>query len=211
MFFTWAFFNGGVILNKKDIIEFFDYLAESWDADMVKSDEIINRILDGAKMKEGQAVLDVASGTGVMFDYYLSRGAKRVVGVDISPKMCQIATEKYSDNKKVEVISADVCEYPFKEKFDLIVVYNAFPHFPDPENLIKCLVSLLNEGGRLTIAHGESREKIDMRHKGSASKVSLGLMEAEELKKLFEPYLKIETVISDDTMYQVSGKLTTNH
>lgn len=211
MFFTWAFFSGGVILNKKDIIEFFDYLAESWDADMVKSDEIINRILDGAKMKEGQAVLDVASGTGVMFDYYLSRGAKRVVGVDISPKMCQIAAEKYSDNKKVEVISADVCEYPFKEKFDLIVVYNAFPHFPDPEGLIKCLVSLLNEGGRLTIAHGESREKIDMRHKGSASKVSLGLMEAEELKKLFEPYLKIETVISDDTMYQVSGKLTTNH
>ena len=207
MFFTWAFFNGGVILNKKDIIEFFDYLAESWDADMVKSDEIINRILDGAKMKEGQAVLDVASGTGVMFDYYLSRGAKRVVGVDISPKMCQIAAEKYRDNKKVEVISADVCEYPFKEKFDLIVVYNAFPHFPDPEGLIKCLVSLLNEGGRLTIAHGESREKIDMRHKGSASKVSLGLMEAEELKKLFEPYLKIETVISDDTMYQVVGKI----
>ena len=198
-------------MNKKDIIEFFDYLAESWDADMVKSDEIINRILDGAKMKEGQAVLDVASGTGVMFDYYLSRGAKRVVGVDISPKMCKIAAEKYSDNKKVEVISADVCEYPFNEKFDLIVVYNAFPHFPDPEGLIKCLVSLLNEGGRLTIAHGESREKIDMRHKGSASKVSLGLMEAEELKKLFEPYLKIETVISDDTMYQVSGKLTTNH
>ena len=198
-------------MNKKDIIEFFDYLAESWDADMVKSDEIINRILDGAKMKAGQAVLDVASGTGVMFDYYLSRGAKRVVGVDISPKMCQIAAEKYRDNKKVEVISADVCEYPFNEKFDLIVVYNAFPHFPDPEGLIKCLVSLLNEGGRLTIAHGESREKIDMRHKGSASKVSLGLMEAEELKKLFEPYLKIETVISDDTMYQVSGKLTTNH
>ena len=194
-------------MNKKDIIEFFDYLAESWDADMVKSDEIINRILDGAKMKEGQTVLDVASGTGVMFDYYLSRGAKRVVGVDISPKMCQIAAEKYRNNKRVEVISADVCEYPFKEKFDLIVVYNAFPHFPDPEGLIKCLVSLLNEGGRLTIAHGESREKIDARHHGAASKVSLGLMEAEELKKLFEPYLKIETVISDDTMYQVVGKI----
>ena len=198
-------------MTKKDIISFFDSLAPSWDADMVKSDDIINRILDGAKMKEGLSVLDVASGTGVMFDYYLSRGAKRVVGIDISPKMCEIAAEKYKENKKVEVIAADVCEYNFKERFDLIVVYNAFPHFPDPKGLIKCLSTLLNEGGRLTIAHGESREKIDMRHKGSASKVSLGLMEAEELKKLFEPYFIVETVISDDTMYQVSGKLTTSH
>lgn len=211
MFFTWAFFNGGVILNKKDIIDFFDYLAESWDADMVKSDEIINRILDGAKMKEGLSVLDVASGTGVMFDYYLSRGAKRVVGIDISPKMCEIAAAKYKDNKKVEVTSADVCEYNFKERFDLIVVYNAFPHFPDPKGLIKCLSTLLNEGGRLTIAHGESREKIDMRHKGSASKVSLGLMEAEALKTLFEPYFEVETVISDDSMYQVSGRLVADN
>lgn len=198
-------------MNKKDIISFFDGLAPSWDAEMVKSDDIINRILDGAKMKEGISVLDVACGTGVMFDYYLNRGADRVVGIDISPKMCEIAAEKYKENKKVEVVLADVCEYSTNEKFDLIVVYNAFPHFPDPKGLIKSLVSLLKKGGRLTIAHGESREKIDMRHKGAASKVSTGLMEAEALKALFEPYFEVETIISDDTMYQVSGKLTTDH
>ena len=39
------------------------------------------------------------------------------------------------------------------------------------------------------------------------TKKEIALKAAEELKKLFEPYLKIETVVSDDTMYQVVGKI----
>ena len=33
-------------MEKKDIIEFFDRCAASWDAGMVKSDVIIGKILD---------------------------------------------------------------------------------------------------------------------------------------------------------------------
>lgn len=194
-------------MNKKDVIKFFDSLAPSWDADMVKSDEIIGKILENAKFKAGQRVLDVACGTGVMFDYYLSGGAKSVTGIDISPKMAEVARDKYNLDPRVKVICADVTEYEFSEKFDLIVVYNAFPHFPDREKLIKVLAGLLETGGRLTIAHGESREKIDRRHAGGASKVSLGLIPAGDLALLFEPYFKVETVISDEFMYQVSGQI----
>ena len=99
----------------------------------------------------------------------------------------------------------------FDRQFDAIVVYNAFPHFPDPRKLIKTLASLLKEGGRLTVAHGASREAIDNHHKGSASKVSNGLMSADSLKKLFEPYLQVEIVISNDRMYQVSGVKRQGH
>lgn len=196
-----------MFMDKKDVISFFDSLADSWDSDMVKSDEIIEKILKNSHFKSGQNVLDVACGTGVMFDYYLSIGAKSIVGIDISPKMCEISQKKYKDKDKVSVLCGDVTEYPFCEKFDLIVVYNAFPHFPEPEKLIEVLSSLLNEGGRLTVAHGEPRARIDARHKGSASKVSVALMEAEELAKLFSRFLEVETVISDDTMYQVVGRL----
>lgn len=194
-------------MNNKDIIEFFDSLAPTWDRDMIKSDEIIGKILDNAKMTAGQDVLDVACGTGVMFDYYLNRGANWVTGIDISPEMAKIAATKYKNNSKVAVICDDVLSADFGKKFDLAVVYNAFPHFPDPEALIKRLASLLKTGGRLTIAHGQSRKQIDAHHSGGASKVSVGLMSEENLAKLFEPYFEIETVISDDIMYQVSGKL----
>ena len=192
-------------MQKQDVIEFFDRCAPTWDADMIKSDRIIGKILDNAEIGPGQDVLDVACGTGVMFPYYLERGVASVTGIDISPEMAKIAESKFAEESRVQVICADVEEANFGKKFDRIVVYNAFPHFPKPKRLIKILAGLLKDGGRLTIAHGASREAIDGHHKGSASKVSNGLMTADSLKKLFDPYFEVEIMISNSSMYQVSG------
>jgi len=192
-------------MRKEDVIEFFDRCAPSWDADMVKSDEIIGRILDNAEVEAGMDILDVACGTGVMFPYYLQRNVASVTGIDISPEMARIAREKFASEARIRVLCGDVEEAEFDRKFDRIVVYNAFPHFPQPKRLIKRLAGMLKENGRLTVAHGQSREAIDSHHSGSASKVSNGLMTADSLKKLFDPYFSVEAVISNRRMYQVSG------
>ena len=192
-------------MNKKDIIEFFDRCAPFWDADMVTNDEIIGTILNNAEVKDGQHILDVACGTGVMIDHYLDRNVASVTGIDISPEMAKIAASKYADNPKVTVVCGDVEEAVFDQKFDRIVVYNAFPHFPNPKRLIKRLAHLLKDEGRMTIAHGMSRAALDRHHSGSASKVSNGLMAADQLKKLFDPHFDVEVMISNDRMYQVSG------
>ena len=192
-------------MNKQDVIEFFDRIAPNWDADMIKNDSIIGKILDNVEIEAGQDVLDVACGTGVMFDYYLNRGVASVTGIDISPEMAKIAEGKFAQDPRVQVICGDVEEVKFDKKFDRIVVYNAFPHFPKPKRLIKILCGLLKEGGRLTVAHGMSREAIDGHHKGSASKVSNGLMTADSLKKIFDAHFDVEVMISNSRMYQVSG------
>ena len=192
-------------MEKKDVIAFFDQCAPTWDAAMIKSDVKIGKILDNAEVGPGMNVLDVACGTGVMFDYYLERNVASVVGIDISPEMAKIAQKKYENEPKIQVICGDVEEYAFDRKFDRIVVYNAFPHFPYPKRLIKILAGLLKEDGRLTVAHGMSREAIDGHHSGSASKVSNGLMAAESLKRIFDAHFEVEVVISNRHMYQVSG------
>ena len=192
-------------MKKEDVIEFFDRCAASWDDGMIKSDVIIGKILDNAEVGEGMDVLDVACGTGVMFDYYLQRNVASVTGIDIAPEMAKIAQRKYADISNVQVVCGDVEEYAFDRKFDRIVVYNAFPHFPQPKKLIKRLCALLKENGRLTVAHGMSREAIDGHHSGAASKVSCGLMTADSLKKIFDAHFDVEVVISNDHMYQVSG------
>ena len=192
-------------MEKKDVIEFFDRMAASWDADMIKSDEKIGQILDNAEVGEGMDVLDVACGTGVMFPYYLHRKVASVTGIDISPEMAKIAASKFAQMDNVRVICGDVEDYAFDRKFDRIVVYNAFPHFPNPKRLIATLADLLKDGGRLTIAHGQSREAIDGHHHGPASKVSNGLMRADALKALFDPHFEVEIMISNSRMYQVSG------
>ena len=191
-------------MEKKEIIAFFDRLAPDWDADMIRHDGIISQILDGAGVREGVRVLDVACGTGVLFPDYLARGVASVTGVDISPEMVKIAREKFT-RRNIEVLCADVEELPLERKFDCVVVYNAFPHFPDPEKLIRILTGHLADGGRLTVAHGMSRAAIDHHHEGTASKVSRGLIHEDELATLMEKYLKVEVKISDDRMYQVTA------
>ena len=191
-------------MQKKDIIEFFDMCASEWDADMIRNDEIINIILDNAKVCEGKDVLDVACGTGVLIPDYLARNVNTVTAIDLSPEMVKIAKGKFRQ-ENVQIICGDVETEEFERKFDCIVVYNAFPHFPEPKNLIKVLASHLKEGGVLTVAHGMSREQINRHHSGKARKVSVALMSEDALAEIFESHLEVSVKISDDKMFQVVG------
>ena len=193
------------MIETKDVIEFFDRLAPDWDAGMIRSDEIIGTILNNAEVTAEKDILDVACGTGVLIPDYLKRNVASVTGIDISPKMAEIAKAKFPQ-KGVTILCGDVETTDFDRQFDCIVVYNAFPHFPDPGRLIQTLSALLKPGGTLTVAHGMSREKIDAHHHGTASHVSNGLMPAEDLAALFEKHLTVAAVISDERMYQVVGR-----
>ena len=187
-------------MNKKDIISFFDRCAPWWDDDMVRNEAVIATILDKGAVKAGVTVLDVACGTGVLFPDYMQRGAE-VTGIDISPEMVKVAQSKFP---QLEIICGDVETHDFGKQFDVVMVYNAFPHFPQPAELIAHLASLLKEGGRLTVAHGMSRAALQEHHK-RAQGVSLELPHEDDMAKLFAPYFDVDAVISNEEMYLVSG------
>lgn len=192
-------------MKQQDVISFFDRLAPQWDADMIRHDDIINAILDNARVTAGKDILDVATGTGVLIPDYLARNVASVTAVDISPEMVKICRSKFPQ-EQVTVLCGDVETLPLEKKFDCIMVYNAFPHFPEPARLIERLASLLKEGGTLTIAHGMSRAQIDNHHSGAASRVSVGLMDENALAAMFRRHLKLTVKISNDRMYQVTGQ-----
>jgi demethylmenaquinone methyltransferase/2-methoxy-6-polyprenyl-1,4-benzoquinol methylase len=192
-------------LSKQAIIDFFDHFAPQWDADLEKNDAVIAQILDNAGIVAGVSVLDVACGTGVLVGDYLQRNVSSLTCVDISPRMIAIAKQKFS-NTAVEFICADIETLPFTKQFDRIVVYNAFPHFFEPDKLIEKLWGDLKPGGMLTIAHGMSRASIDKHHEGPAKDVSIGLMHEDELAQKLMPRFEILVKISNATMYQVVGK-----
>ena len=192
------------MLQKDDIIAFFDRCAPTWDDGLIHDDRKIAAILDNAGVRAGCRVLDVACGTGVLIPDYLARGVASVTAIDISPEMARIAAEKFPQ-ENVAVLCGDVETAHFDTPFDCVVVYNAFPHFPDPARLISVLAGLLKPGGTLTVAHGMSREKLDRHHNGTASKVSCGLLHEDALAALFAPYFDVTTKISDDQMYQLVG------
>ena len=192
-------------MKQTDVIAFFDRLAPQWDADMIRHDDVIAAILDNAQVGPGKDVLDVACGTGVLFPDYLERKVRSITAVDIAPEMVKIAKSKFPQ-ENVTVLCADVEKLELGPKFDCIMVYNAFPHFPEPARLIECLSGMLNPGGTLTVAHGMSRAQIDNHHSGTASRVSIGLMEENALAAIFRRHLKLTVKISNDRMYQVTGQ-----
>lgn len=193
------------MIEKQAVIDFFDRCAPTWDAEMIRSDRKINIILDNARVGAGSRVLDVACGTGVLTPDYLARDVASVTAVDISPEMIRRARDKLRDDR-VQFLCGDVETLDVGRDFNAVVVYNAFPHFPDPERLVAHLASLLRPGGVLTVAHGMGRAAIDGHHKGRASPVSRGLMSAQELAAIFEKYLAVTTVLSTEEMYQVAGE-----
>ncbi len=190
-------------MDKKDVIAFFDRLAPQWDGDMIRHDDVIATILDGAGVTTEKAVLDVACGTGVLFPDYLARGVTDITAIDIAPEMVRIAQQKFPE---IQVLCGDVEQTAFDRQFDVVMVYNAFPHFPEPEKLIRTLAGLLKPGGTLTVAHGMSRAAIDHRHEGVAAKVSNGLIHEDELAAIFDKYLTVTVKRSDERMYQVTGR-----
>lgn len=190
-------------MNKQAVIEFFDRHASTWDAELVHNDTVINKILDGARISAGKNVLDVACGTGVLIPDYLARDVATVTAIDISPEMARICAEKFPQDN-VTVMCGDVEEME-PDLFDCVMVYNAFPHFSEPNELLRKLSQLVCPGGTVTIAHGMSRDHIDAHHKGAAKDVSIGLMPVDALAAMMGFYFRVIVKISDEHMYQVTG------
>ena len=189
-------------MNKDTIKEFFNGFASTWDNEPIADAHIINTILDNADIKESINVLDIGCGTGVMFPFYMERNVKSITAVDLSPEMVKIAKSKFP---QADVICGDAETISFDKQFDVIMIYNAFPHFPSPEKLIENLSKALKSGGRICIAHGMSKKELDEIHMKSAGKVSNILPECDELAEMLKPYFNVDIMISNEKMYQVTG------
>lgn len=199
-------------MTKEAILEFFNEKAAGWDAMDETQPEIVNEILDNACISGNVSLLDVACGTGVLIPFYLERGVTDITAIDIAPEMIKIAKEKFS-HTPVKFLTEDIdnmanvsftdnnCEV--NVTYDRIVMYNAFPHFPNPKKTIDILCEMLSPGGIFTIAHGKSREVIDAHHKGHASAVSRGLMSIEELAEMIPETVTEIKRVSDERMYQI--------
>lgn len=189
-------------MNKEIIRDFFNDFAPRWDNEPIADKEIIDTILDNGGVTESINILDVGCGTGVLFPYYLERNVKSITAVDLSPEMVKIAKNKFP---QADVICGDAENMTFTNQFDVIMIYNAFPHFPEPEKLIVNLSKALKQNGRISIAHGMSKKELDEIHMKSAGKVSNILPECEDLAKILSPYFNVDIKISNNQMYQVTG------
>src|ERR1043165_2043125 len=108
-----------------------------------------NPLFDNVHLQPGTRLLDVASGPGALTAEAANRGA-RSVGVDLSPRMTELAQRLYP---AIEYREADVENLPFPDyAFDAVVCAFGLGHFPRPELAVVECVRTLSPGGRLAFA-----------------------------------------------------------
>ena len=99
-----------------------------------------------------KSVLDLGCGYGENCIRFVNEGAKRVVGIDISTKMLEIAKTE-NTHKNISYLNMpmeDIGE--IRERFDVVVSSLAFHYVKDFHELIKNIYRLLNDGGVLVFS-----------------------------------------------------------
>jgi SAM-dependent methyltransferase len=105
----------------------------------------IEPLLDAGGVCVGSRVLDVATGPGVLAKRAATRGAARVVGVDLAPRMIEISAAAHPG---IEFRLGDAEALPFEnDSFDVVLCSFGVGHFPRPE-------LALSEFARVTVPDG---------------------------------------------------------
>ena len=96
---------------------------------------------------KGKAVLDLGCGFGEHCKGFIEKGASKVVGIDISEKMLEVAKAENSDPKITYLNMPMEDLETIDGKFDVVVSSLAIHYVEDFTGLIRNIYNLLNPGG----------------------------------------------------------------
>jgi ubiquinone/menaquinone biosynthesis C-methylase UbiE len=140
---------------EKNSIEEFSKWADNYDNPFTsitfrQTNAKIVKLLDPT---ENSSLLDVGCGSGILIKNLINgnRGMK-LFGLDITPKMVEVAKRKFANNPNVEITLSSAVNMPYKDNsFDYVTCANSFHHHPDPVKSAKEMVRVLKLGGKLLI------------------------------------------------------------
>lgn len=136
-------------MTKKSISDYFNQqapLRESWK----KRNWYYHRVIENLMrflIPAGSSVFEVGSGTG---DLLASVGAKRSVGIDISPQMVAEARKKYP---AMDFRVMDAERMALSDQYSYIIISDVLGHINDIERLFHNLKKVSHARTRVVITH----------------------------------------------------------
>ncbi len=94
----------------------------------------------------GKSVLDVGSANGYFCFQAESKGASKIVGIELKKKRFEHANLLKSINgSEVEFLRKDIIESPLNEEFDYVLFLNVIHHLKEPMHALRKLAAITKE------------------------------------------------------------------
>jgi cyclopropane fatty-acyl-phospholipid synthase-like methyltransferase len=137
----------------------YDYIAEQWHANSRGQPYVnrvlgyVDRVLEG--LPSGARVLDLGCGTGDPIAKYIVEKGFRVIGVDQSEKMLEIARKVVPE---AEFIQSDMINVQLADRFGAAIAWDSIFHVERQSHsgIFHKLAKSLEPGGRLLLSVGGS-------------------------------------------------------
>ena len=145
---------------------YFDRLASRWNQMPRPDSGFLEHLAAETGLTSGQKVLDAGTGTGVMLPYLARRvSPARIWALDISREMIRKARCNYP-YLPVRYLQAHLERIPLpSSSLDAVMCFSVFPHVNDKAASVGEIARVLKRGGTLVIAHADSRDAINRRHR----------------------------------------------
>lgn len=120
------------------------------------------RLIDRATIKEGDHVLDIACGTGIVARLAapLTGEGGSVVGVDTDEGMLAVATAAAKEEgRTIEWREGDATDLPFAAtEFDIVLCQQGLPFFDEPHSALQEMRRVVAQNGRVLLNVGRPLE-----------------------------------------------------
>jgi len=180
--------------------EKFDGLVDLFEPPLPEGvPQRLDRIVAAADIREGEVVLDVGTGTGILVPLIQHYRPGSIFACDLSEEMLKRLRANYSG---VETIQSDVRDLSLPDGSINIVFINAcYPNITDKAGAFQNLFRMMVPAGRLVISHPLGKQFIDKLRKSAPFPLDdfPGKSEAEQL---FSPYgFRIEEFVDEPKLY----------
>ena len=145
---------------KEQVTQMFDTISENYDGlNRVISFGIDikwrKRVVAILKKKNPEILLDIATGTGDLAINLVQTGARKIIGLDISPGMLEVGKKKVLEKhmeKTIEMIEGDSENLPFEDNmFDAVTVAFGVRNFETLEKGLSEIHRVLKPSGTFVV------------------------------------------------------------
>jgi ubiquinone/menaquinone biosynthesis C-methylase UbiE len=127
---------------------------------------VSDKLMKSSQISPGQTVLDVATGTGqpaLTIAEKIVGPTGRVIGVDLSPEMLEVAKEEAAyqglTNVVFQIVKDESLSMFSDDTFDAVVCRNGLMFMPDPVKALKAFRRVLKPGGKASVTVWGSPDK----------------------------------------------------